>query len=236
MRQLFLKLLILIFQPECIICGKKLTTKHNSLRFCRKCLKGLMISNYDNLCPICCHPLTDNSCPSCDKLDRIYFDSLRTIGLYRENNRRIIYLLKKNNVDIINKLLFKIIIKKFDIDKETLITVVPDSEIDRYYKGNSSMSYLLNLFNKHGYKTSFLIKKEISLFNRSQKNSTQKTRLFNIKNKFGYNIIDSITNKRVLLIDDIYTTGATINYCSKILKEAGVKTVDSIVFFRSVLN
>ena len=38
--------------------------------------------------------------------------------------------------------------------------------------------------------------------------------------------MDKIINKKILLIDDIYTTGATLNECSKNLKQAGAEKVD----------
>ena len=47
-----------------------------------------------------------------------------------------------------------------------------------------------------------------------------------MKNVYKVYNADRIINKRILLIDDIYTTGATLNECSKILKQAGTKKVD----------
>ena len=35
--------------------------------------------------------------------------------------------------------------------------------------------------------------------------------------------------KKVLIIDDIYTTGSTSNECSKVLKQAGAGNVDVLV-------
>ena len=32
-------------------------------------------------------------------------------------------------------------------------------------------------------------------------------------------------NKKILLLDDIYTTGSTVNECSKVLKQAGIKEI-----------
>lgn len=50
-----------------------------------------------------------------------------------------------------------------------------------------------------------------------------------MKNVLGiYKVINSqiIENKNILLIDDIYTTGSTVNECSKVLKQNGAKLVD----------
>lgn len=42
-----------------------------------------------------------------------------------------------------------------------------------------------------------------------------------------YNVINSqkIQNKNILLVDDIYTTGCTLNECSKVLKHNGAKSI-----------
>jgi ComF family protein len=39
---------------------------------------------------------------------------------------------------------------------------------------------------------------------------------------------DQIKGKRLLLIDDVYTTGATVRECSRVLKKAGAKEVKAI--------
>ena len=44
----------------------------------------------------------------------------------------------------------------------------------------------------------------------------------NIKNAFGIKNANEIKNKNIILFDDIYTTGSTVNECSRILKKVGV--------------
>lgn len=48
----------------------------------------------------------------------------------------------------------------------------------------------------------------------------------NVKNVYKIKNQDRIINKKILLVDDIYTTGATLNECSKILKQAGAEKID----------
>ena len=38
----------------------------------------------------------------------------------------------------------------------------------------------------------------------------------------------SLKSKKVLIIDDIYTTGSTINECSKILYEVGTNKIGAL--------
>ncbi len=39
---------------------------------------------------------------------------------------------------------------------------------------------------------------------------------------------DKIKNKKILLLDDIYTTGSTVNECCRILKQANIRYVDVV--------
>ncbi len=44
----------------------------------------------------------------------------------------------------------------------------------------------------------------------------------NAKNVYKVRNIDKIQNKKILIIDDIYTTGNTVNECAKVLVEKGI--------------
>jgi ComF family protein len=47
----------------------------------------------------------------------------------------------------------------------------------------------------------------------------------NIKGAFKLYNANIIKNKNIILVDDIYTTGSTVNECSKLLKEAGATKI-----------
>lgn len=63
-----------------------------------------------------------------------------------------------------------------------------------------------------------------------------KARQRNVKNAFivPQTIIPQIKGKRVVLIDDVYTTGATVHECAKALLKNGVGTVDILTLARVV--
>lgn len=62
--------------------------------------------------------------------------------------------------------------------------------------------------------------------NRRQSNiRSNRARLANVRGVYRAVDADSICGKRVLLIDDIVTTGATVSEAARVLKEAGAKSV-----------
>ena len=52
-----------------------------------------------------------------------------------------------------------------------------------------------------------------------------KQRNINVKNVYKVLNKNIIFGKRILLIDDIFTTGATVNECSRILKQYGAQSI-----------
>ncbi|MDO8601428.1 MAG: ComF family protein [bacterium] len=54
----------------------------------------------------------------------------------------------------------------------------------------------------------------------------------NIRSAFAIKNPDLIQGKKILLVDDIYTTGATMEECARILREAGAKEIIGIVVAR----
>ncbi|MBI4358842.1 MAG: ComF family protein [Candidatus Omnitrophica bacterium] len=61
-------------------------------------------------------------------------------------------------------------------------------------------------------------------------------RLNNLAGAFTIRKQRGIRGKQILLVDDIFTTGSTINECTKVLKEAGADRVDFFTIARSHLS
>ena len=59
-------------------------------------------------------------------------------------------------------------------------------------------------------------------------------RAMNVKNAFDLDDRDKVKDKRILLIDDVYTTGSTVNECARLLLNCGARHVDVLTLARAV--
>jgi ComF family protein len=66
----------------------------------------------------------------------------------------------------------------------------------------------------------------------TQTHLTAKQRLSNVKNAFQSGRGKMLAGQRVLLVDDVMTTGATVNACAKALKKGGAASVHVITVAR----
>lgn len=55
-----------------------------------------------------------------------------------------------------------------------------------------------------------------------------------VKNSFYVSMQEKIRGKSVLLIDDVYTTGATVNECAKVLLKAGAQRVEVLTLAHAI--
>jgi len=76
--------------------------------------------------------------------------------------------------------------------------------------------------------TELILEKNCLLKNkeiREQSKLNKEERIQNIQNAYYLRNIQKLENKKILLIDDIYTTGSTVNECSKELKKANIQKI-----------
>lgn len=132
----------------------------------------------------------------------------------------------------------------------------------RYWnKGNINLIVPVPLhkrkFRSRGFNTSFLFVKEWAFISKAlngalpvipvagdilvrkrwtepQTGLGRKERLQNIKNAFGVRDSSKIKGEKILIVDDVYTTGATANECAKVLMRAGAARVDVLTLARAM--
>lgn len=205
-----IKILIDYIYPECCaFCGK---LNRNAL--CKKCeikfkKKALFrVENYK-----------DTSSYFDEHIFIFHYDGeIRKIILdYKFNDKSYIYKtfvnFLKNNYEICVQ------IKKYDI-----IIPVPISK-EKYKKRgyNQSGIFAKSLAKELKMKYGECLAKTKN--NATQSLLNQEGREKNVQGVYKAKNIGKIKNKNILLVDDIFTTGYTVNECSKILKEANAKSV-----------
>jgi len=55
-----------------------------------------------------------------------------------------------------------------------------------------------------------------------------------MKGAFSQRHPEKIKGRKILLVDDVYTTGATVNECDRVLMKAGAEFVDVLTLTRAV--
>lgn len=63
-----------------------------------------------------------------------------------------------------------------------------------------------------------------------QVGSSRQDRLTQLKDAFVVRGVSEVKGARVLLVDDVFTTGGTLMAAAKVLRDAGAKSVDAVVF------
>lgn len=82
-----------------------------------------------------------------------------------------------------------------------------------------------------------LVKTDVLLRTRATVPQTglgRRQRLKNIKGAFSVRLPRAVEARKVLLVDDVYTTGATVDECARSLLEAGAAQVDVLTLARAV--
>ena len=63
----------------------------------------------------------------------------------------------------------------------------------------------------------------------TQKNMTVDERARNLKNAFTVPEKTAVKGKHIILVDDVFTSGSTVNECARVLRKAGARRVDVAV-------
>ncbi|WP_173049649.1 ComF family protein [Nitrospira sp. KM1] len=59
-------------------------------------------------------------------------------------------------------------------------------------------------------------------------------RLRNLRNAFAIRDTTGVQERRILVIDDVFTTGTTVNECAEVLRKAGALSVTVLTLARTI--
>lgn len=241
MKTLMNKLFNIILPNSCIKCEKTIDEKGI---FCLDCFNQLKFITNPK-CKLCSDPFIfsvegSEICANC-LTEKPYYDSSIAIIKYDRFSKEIIFKLKYHDQTLIAKKIANLIhsLNKNIIEDFDIIIPVPihKSKLARR-KFNQSALISKNIA-KTNKKISFIPDLLIKTRNTSTQTQLNKTaRYNNIKGSIEINnkLKSKIQNKKIILLDDVITTGATINYCSKILRKYQPKEIIVISFAKRVLG
>lgn len=229
LNHLFKKLLHILLPPQCVSCDQLL---ENTLGVCPSCWKKVTFIS-DPYCICCGMPFEldleeDLICGECYR-QKPFFDVCRSVVAYNKNSRSLIIKFKHSDALYLAPL-FTRWLKAISVDlitSEALIVPVPlhwTRLFTRTYNQAAILARLLAIETKTQFLPTALKRKRRTS---SQGGLSRKARIENVSGCFELNLKyqDIIRHKRVILIDDVFTTGATVNACAKVLKKAGAKKI-----------
>lgn len=209
-----------LFPPKCVCC------RSGQGWICDDC-RAKMEPIQGRICDRCGKILNEQGeCPICDVLPELYFTAIRSRFVYRDEIRDAIHQFKFNrklalSTIFANELFSVYLTQGWKVD---LIVPTPLSKERMRERGYNQTAWIASTFAaRTGIKYCRTALQKV-LETESQVALSETARRDNLKNAFQAEPF-YVMGKTVLVVDDVLTTGATMNECSKALKRAGARNV-----------
>lgn len=220
-----------LYPPYCGGCAEP------GERWCEKCRS--QASRLGELVCMCCgQPQSEagKTCPLCSSTPPSYA-ALRSWAAYEGPLREAVQRLKyRRDIGLGEVLSLHLIEQLHDLAWQIdLVMPVPLSMKRLRQRGYNQASLLARpvaLALKIPYSTSALLRQRDTA---SQVGLSAHERLENVRGAFSANT-PRVGEKRILIIDDVTTTGATIQACALALLEAGAHSVHGLTLARALLH
>ena len=230
----------LIYPLECQICKVELGP-FNEACLCHECKKKIRL-NLPPFCLKCGKSLVASSnngayCQDC-KFTSYFFKQAWAVGHYDGILKECIHLFKFNRriclLPIFTELLLNFTKLYININAFGIIVPAPLHKTKRRERTfNQAELIAKDLSSKTAIplQANNLIKVKHTL---PQTTLSKKQRVLNIKGAFKVTDASVFKNKNILLIDDVFTTGSTLNACANALLDSGAKGVSCLVIARGL--
>ncbi len=234
-----------VFPAGCRICDELLTDARR-VPICQDCLASFeRVPSV--LCEICGRPLPRLAqgqgqariCPACQ--DKTYaFDRARSFAIYSGPLVRAILLLKFEQIDPLGtwfaEQLAALVQSEASNYAADVVVPVPlhrDRERERGYNQAALISKPLAKMLRLPHKAVLLMRTRA----RPEKRILSlEERWESVRGAFATRPGSQVDRLRVLLVDDVMTTGATLDACARVLREAGARSVIALTVARAARN
>lgn len=225
-KQIYNFFLDLIFPKACRVCGAFDTW------LCDNCLSKITLQQ-KQLCAVCVKP-SNNGLTHPDCRSRNTLDGLLVASNFRQL-QGLIHSYKYGLIKDLGLTLAEILVNFIENQNfqefinDFVIVPVPLHKKRRRFRGFNQSEILAKILAQAfelQQKDLLLLRKKNTI---AQTSLNRKQRISNIENAFETKRPSAMNYEKVLLVDDIATTGATLNECAKVLKKSGAKSVWALV-------
>lgn len=232
-------LLSIAFPVECHICGTEVTDSNDGVA-CGDCWESTTIfSGNEMLCTKCgaffgpkAAPI-DVHCHQCDDHD---YESATALGIYEKALAASILRLKKEPLIPyrLTESLDRTINSLTDIDLIVPIPLSKQRMIERGYNQAEVIARSVARVTGISVDSHSLIRTSHTPMHRV--GMDKRARELTVINAFKVIRPNLVKGSRILLVDDVFTSGSTASNCAKALKKAGAERVQVLTLARAVMK
>ena len=234
--------LTLAYPQACTICGQSVEQRKFGV-VCEACWKATRIfTGAETICWKCGVPAIIEAISftpdqvSCRRCDLQSFNAARAIGLYEGALRESVLLLKRQpHIPQYLEALFAIAAQRAPVNNATRIIPVPLHSKKMKARGFNQASILAQALTK----SLGLPLDEVSLLRvtgseKYRAGLDAKGRQDTVAEAFEVRHPRLVADENILLVDDVFTTGATVSACAEALLRSGAKTVSVLTIARAI--
>ena len=212
-------LLDLVFPKRCVLCGAF------GKYICNNCFSKIEFVEKP-VCPVCQRQaIGGKTHPKC--VGKFRPDGLVVACRYKGAIKLAIKKVKYKWIYDIEKVLVDLLasqIWKFDLPKNLILVPIPLYKNRKNWRGFNQAEILAKTLAKKfkvGYSAILFRNRET----KTQVGLSREERKKNIKGAFSLSQGANVNGRDFLLVDDVYTSGATIREAAKVLKSSGARNV-----------
>ncbi|MDD4074048.1 MAG: ComF family protein [Candidatus Pacebacteria bacterium] len=223
------KLIDIFFPKKCINCQKE------GSYLCEDCLSLIDVNPF-----IYCLCDKMEKIHKCEKCKHRYLDRIYSACSFKNSIvQNAIHKLKYSYIKELSIPLSFLIIKHLQevsclIDEDFVIIPIPLSNKRKRARGFNQSEEIAKIISETTGLKLFTDCIEKIKNNKAQVELNKEERLKNISGV--YKVKKDILGLNIILIDDVYTTGATMEECAKILKEKGANSVWGVTVAREIVD
>ena len=220
-------LALFIYPPSCAGCGQFLESERLEY-FCPDCLGTLELIS-EPYCPVCGVPyVTEIPSPHLcgDCLAGVhYFDRARSTGSYRGSLKEVLHRFKYGGRTSLARPLVQMLIapgrhlaQMHTLDRIIPVPLHPKRLRQRGFNQAALLATRVGAALKLPVDYASLKR---SRWTEPQTGLTRRQRAANVRGAFHLKAPEKVQGKGILLVDDVFTTGETVNRCVRVLKKDG---------------